>query len=537
MKIREILSFDALKGVRVVAGADHLERDIRWVHVIDLPVSHLLHWVQPGQFLLTTGIAWPREEEQLRSLIRSLAEQKLACVGMAIPQFFENFPESACDEANKVALPLLEIPWDIPFAYVTESVHRAILKEQYQIIEQSEAIHNALTRAAVEANSLQELAVTLGKLIKRSITFEDAEGHVLADNALEKEEDAIRRATRAAGQSPPDFLAHLESLGYLSKLRTMSGPTHIPALPQFDLAGRVVCPIRLKDELIGFVWIIEGERPLSELDIRAAQHAAIIAVLHIARQRELASFEARLGYTFLSSLLEGRFEPTHHGLERAQLLGFNPDEYYRVGLVVLDEPIPLSSESFMRRERMAERLRQRLRFLSLSPLTSVSLNHVCFLLPQQCAGERIWSSLKEEGVSLAVGQAYSGIEGVQRSYREALSLLTYLSPNTFRAYESLLLPRVLMGDKEAQSALLDKLLGGLKKQRNGDVLCETLLVWAQANFHLSKVAKTLNVHPKTLRYRLTRASELGALDLTDPDTRFQLQLASHLLSFRDKKNL
>src|SRR5713226_8423509 len=240
MKIREILSFDALKDVRVVAGADHLERDIRWVHVVDLPVSHLLHWVQPGQFLLTTGIAWPREEKRLRSLIRSLAERKLACVGMALPQFFEHFPEAACDEANKVALPLLEIPWDIPFAYVTESVHRAILKEQYQIIEQSEAIHSALTRAAVEANSLQELAVTLGKLIERAITFEDTEGHVLADYALEQEEDAIRRATRAAGQSPPDLLAHLESLGYLSKLRTTSGPIHIAALPQFDFAGRVV---------------------------------------------------------------------------------------------------------------------------------------------------------------------------------------------------------------------------------------------------------------------------------------------------------
>jgi len=186
----------------------------------------------------------------------------------------------------------------------------------------------------------------------------------------------------------------------------------------------------------------------------------------------------------------------------------------------------------MRRERLAERLRQHLRFLSLSPLISVSLNHVCFLFPQRCSEERIWSTLKEDGVSLAMGQAYAGIEGVQRSYREALSLLTYLSPNMFLAYESLLLPRVLMGDKEAQSAFLEKLLGGLKKQRNGEVLCETLLAWAQAGFHLTNVARALNIHPKTLRYRLTRASELEGLDLTDPDTRFRLQLASHLLSLK-----
>lgn len=537
MKIHEILSFDALEGTRVVAGADHLERDVRWVHIIDLPPVHLLNFVQAGQFLLTTGIAWPREETQLRALIRALAERKLACVGMAVPQFFEHFPEAARDEANKLALPLLELPWDIPFSYVTETIHSAIMKEQYQIIEQSEAIHSALTRAAVVAKSLQELAEILGGLIGRAITFEDIEGHVLAAYACGQEEDAVRQISRETGQTPAEFIAHLGSQGYLRKLDTTSSPINIPAAPQFGFAARVVCPIRLQDELVGFVWIIEGESVLSELDIRAAEHAAIIAALHIAHQRERASFEAKLGNNLLSTLFEGKLEITPEGLERAQLLGFNPHESYRVGLIVLAEPVPLSAEGLRRRELLAERLRQRLRFLSLAPLLSVSLNHVYFLLPEACPGERIWSALKgEENHALALGRAHAGVEGIQRSYQEAHSLLAHLSPNTCQIYENLLLPRVLMGDEEARAAFLDGLLGKLRKERNGDILCETLLAWARSGFHLAPGATFLNVHPKTLKYRLTRAAELGELDLADPETRFHLQLASHLLSFQDKKD-
>ena len=45
-------------------------------------------------------------------------------------------------------------------------------------------------------------------------------------------------------------------------------------------------------EFVGVVWIIEGDEPLSELDHRAAEYAALVAAIHVAHQRELASLEA-----------------------------------------------------------------------------------------------------------------------------------------------------------------------------------------------------------------------------------------------------
>jgi purine catabolism regulator len=531
MNVREMLALDILASTRVVAGAAGLEREVRWVHIVDLP--DLLPWVRPGQFLLTTGYAWLRDEDAQRALVRALTERNLAGIGLAVPQFFDHFSDAACDEANQVALPLLEIPWDIPFAHITEAAHRAILAEQYRVIEQSEAIHRALTRAALEAESLQDLAATLGRLIDRAITFEDPNGRVLADYTIEQAEDSVRRTTRASGQSPPELMAQLEQLGYLRAIHRTGQPIRIPALPQFDFAGRVVCPIRLKEELVGLVWIIEGQRALSELDMRAAEHAAIVAALHIAHQRELALFEAQLGYAFLDSLLEGRFEPTPQALERAHLLGFAPEATYRVGLLILDEPVPLSREGLLRRERLAGRLRRRLDLLPVPPLLSVSLNRISFLLPEPHVGERIWNALKEEGVSLAFGRPHPGVVGVQRSYREALSLLEYLAPNSFHDYETLLLPRVLLGDQEAQQAFIDRLLGRLQRQRNGDMLSETLLAWARDGFHFTTVAQRLHIHPKTLQYRLTRAADLAELDLADPELRFQLQLAAHLIALKE----
>jgi purine catabolism regulator len=296
----------------------------------------------------------------------------------------------------------------------------------------------------------------------------------------------------------------------------------------------VVCPIRLKEEWIGLVWIIEGKQELSELDMRAAEHAAIIIALQIAHQRTLASFEAQLGYTFLDSLLEGRFEATPQALERAQMLGFNPEANYCVGILVIDEVLPLSREGLLHRAALTRRLHERLKALEVAPLLSFTLNRICFLLPPRISQHDIWKALEEKGISLAFGQSHRGIEGIQHSYREVLSLLVYLPPDSCHSYETLLLPRVLLGDQEAQQAFLEQLLGHLKRQRNGDILFDTLLTWTRSGFSSSSVIEHMTIHLKTLRYRLARVEKLTTLKLSDPETRFQLQLASHLLFLREQ---
>jgi PucR family transcriptional regulator, purine catabolism regulatory protein len=88
--------------------------------------------------------------------------------------------------------------------------------------------------------------------------------------------------------------------------------------------------------------------------------------------------------------------------------------------------------------------------------------------------------------------------------------------------------------REEKDKLLEHLLGHLKRQRNGDVLFDTLLIWTRSGFSSSSVIKHMTIHLKTLRYRLARVEKLTTLKLSDPETRFQLQLASHLLSLREQ---
>lgn len=529
MKLSDACNLTVLRKARVVAGAGGLNREVRWVHIVDMP--DVLPWVRPGQLLLTTGYAWPREPEAQQALIRALAGKNLAGLGLAVPRFFDHFPQPFRDEADSLDFPLLEIPWEIPFAQITEELHTAILNEQAHVIEQSEIIHRSLTRAALEASSLQDIAQTLGELIQRAVTFEDQGGSILGYYRMAEMEDSVRRAALREGHAPPDFLQYIAESGYQRIIDQATTPLRIPPVPELGFAGRIVCPIRLKGEVVGKVWIIEGETPLSDLDLRAAEHAAIVAALQIAHQQALASLEVRVGYSLISALLEGRFETTPQSLERARLQGFSPEAHYRVGLIVLAEPVPLSREAVVRREKMAECLRRHLHTLGCVPLVTVSLNQIPFLLPAERDGAEVWPAVAADDVSMGISRPYQGIDGVRQAYLEVLAMIPQIRPGMYYRFEDLLLPRVLLGDPLARADFLDQFFAPLRNVRNGTVLIATLIAFAQMDFHLKHTAEALHIHPKSLRYRLGRIEDILGVRFASPEVRFQVQLAVRLMAF------
>ncbi len=527
MRVRELLRLEGFRDAVLVAGEAGGGNEVRWAHVVDMPEP--APWVDEGQLLLTTGYAWPADADEERVQLAALAARGVAGIGLAVPGYVERFSDAAKVQADRLRLPLIEIPWNVPFARITEELHRAIVSSQQTAIARSEEIHRALTRAATEGTTLGELAERLGELIGRSITIEDPQGKLLGFHAIAAQDDPVRRETLARTASPEWLIGELERLGHLERIRSSIDPVRLPPLPQLGLAGRVVCPIRVAGELEGFVWILEGDEPLSELDHRAAEHASLVAALQIAHQRELARVESRLGYASFLTLLEAP-STTPLTLERARLLGFDPDVAYRAGIVLLDEPLPLGRDGVLQREAIVEALRRHLVANGVErPMLGPSLNTVPFLIPDGIGLAAVADALAPHGVRVVFGRVATGTGGVRASYREAREMLGYDGIGRFARYEDVLLPRVLAGDVTAREAFVRELFGALDGRKGADVLREAILRYADHGFAFRRTASALGIHPNTLRYRLERAAELTGLAFDDPDTRFRLQLAVRLL--------
>ena len=316
MLLSEALSSEPLSTGRVVAGVSHADKELSWVQVVDHP--DIESWVKPGHLLLSTGYNWPKSDEQAASIVDQLAAKGVCGVVLAVPHFLEHFPPASVRAAERVGLALIEIPWEVPFSEITQAVHRELVDQQSRALARSEQIHRELTEAAVSGHSLNDVAQVLGRVLDRRVSIHSVDGNVLGSHAPEGP-DASASAEAAASTA----FGAMKDSGGVARVDDASHPVRwgLSARRAKKREHLVAYAARVRAERVGYVLVIEGEHPLSELDLRAVEHAGTVAALQISHQRELSMQEARLGYALVASLIEGRFEEKPQALERAHLLG------------------------------------------------------------------------------------------------------------------------------------------------------------------------------------------------------------------------
>ena len=521
MKLADAIAEGPLSAARVVAGAECIDRDISWVQVVDHP--DIESWVKSGHLLLSTGYNWPKDPDAGRDIVERLAAKDICGVVLAVPHFMDHFPATSIEAAERLGLPLLEIPWEVPFSEITQAVHRELVDQQAHALARSEQIHRDLTEAAVSGHSLHDVAQVLGQVLGRQVSILGADGTALGVAGTVQ--------NRGSGEAAELYRALEEGRG-LSQVDAAQHPVRVQ-VPSPDSTSQAALSLavyaaRVRADRVGYIAVHEGDVPLTALDLRAIEHAGTVAALQISHQRELSLQEARLGYALVASLIEGHFEDKPQALERAQLLGWRSDRRYRLCTVLLDEPNPLSREGFAKRETFAARAALGLERRGTRSLMSLSANQVHLLLPDDLNVEDWWAEFQPTRMAVGVSQVHSGVEGMAAAGRETAELNEHLKPGRVHHFAEMLFPRVMRGDDDARRAFLSRLLGRLEEGKRGQHLLETALALAGEGFHLQRSAERLGVHISTLRYRVERLAEQTGLDLESVDGRFQLQVAARL---------
>lgn len=128
---------------------------------------------------------------------------------------------------------------------------------------------------------------------------------------------------------------------------------------------------------------------------------------------------------------------------------------------------------------------------------------------------------------IVAGPTVDSLAEAHRSATEALSALRAVvgRPSAPRPTRSVdLLPeRALAGDPEAERALIDDIATPLESA--APALLETVEQYLETGGVLESCARTLFVHPNTVRYRLRKVSELTGYDATTPRDGLVLRVA------------
>jgi PucR family transcriptional regulator, purine catabolism regulatory protein len=482
MVLRDLLIEDGL-ALRVCAGPAGLDRVIRWVAITEL--SDPTPWMDGGELVLSTGLR-QRTAAAQTAFVERIAGAGAAGLGFGTGFSHRTVPHATVTAAERLGLPVLEVPHATPFIAVNRLVAERISAEthsrQRQLVDQ----HDILAQSLLSAEGLAALVRALHRVIHGQVAVIGHHGERLAC--------APERSSWSEPGTEDEIALPVDVDGYTAGFLRVRGPgTAADVLP---FAVRLVGL-----ELGRRQSFLAGRRELAGQVVEDIVRDVISAAV---AERRLAAFGIDLDGPH--RVILGCPAPGHGGLaategetQRLRRLPWNLS-------AAKDGPEPL--------------------------LTAVAGRYLVAVTPEQSPANTIAQQIRmaltalNSGAAVGIGGAYPGVDGLRWSYFEAQAALEK-GPGVHGG-DPLNLPRLLMSNPDLPLRQLStqvlRPLTEFDTEHHGDLVV-TLHTYLAADCSVQAAAEQLYVHRNTIRYRLHQIERLTGRSLHSTQDRVQLWLA------------
>lgn len=488
-------------ALRLRGGAAGVGRPIDMVLTTEL--ANPARWLSGNELVLTTGIRLPGTAAERSDYLRELDQCGVAGLGFATGLTHLTVPEDLVTVADELALPLIEVPLETPFAALVKSVTARIAELQYDDVVRVSRAQPHLTRAAITGGA-PAVARELGRSLAATVLILGTAGDVVACHP-----------------GPPaasllDALRPLVSSGADAGTATVAlSGTATPVAHQ---------RIRVGSKSYGELVVIGGAA-LSHMEQMLLGHANALLALDFDKPARLNAAQRQLNSSALGMVLA-----TDVDLRPAwSLLTRVADPHRRIRVVAIDGD---SAEALAAVHQACTEVLE-------------SDGYQCFV---HAAGEAVVVVIPGVlGVDFA-SRLIGGVDGqARRTLRVGMSGphllddLTVAVRNARRAGTmaqrggvpvefGAAAGQALLSDEASRtvlSAVADTTLAPLadydRDQQGGLVV--SLRAYLEANGHWETAAAALGVHRHTLRNRIRTAQKLLGCDLDVARVRAELLLA------------
>ena len=537
LTVKDALQMPVLASTTLIAGENGLNKEIRWVHVVDMPDTNF-EWHRKGVLLLTSGYALFKNPEQQRTLIPRLVKKKFAGMVFAVGKYFHEIPPLLKEQADAHDFPLIEAPPDLLYINVSEALLGQIVNDRYQLLQESTRINEQLTQLVLEDANLDDLATTLAHLLQRSITIESPSFRILAESQVGLVDEARNRSVEN-GRTTPDVAQYLLNAGIYDKLLKRKDSLRIRPIPELGVTmERFVAPIIVDLEIHGYIWIISGGTPLTDLDKMAIRHCATVAALILFKDKARREARDVLRGDFFERLLRGDNDLIAAS-EQLRQINYRIDQPHQVLLVHAPFPAGANRNSLVKDiEQWCEGKREKPLMVWREGVLLVLLESDDAEEGKQVAAE-LATKLSHPAQPLLIGVSGPCVplrqdpDGMRRIYEQAREVvninLKMGKKQGAVVFEELGLLHWLYhlpSEQWADNQYLKHIQILVEyDEKRGTSLTQTLEHYLEHGAALVDAAQSLYIHRNTLLNRMERIEQLCGIELREPVHRLNLYAA------------
>jgi hypothetical protein len=366
--------------------------------------------------------------------------------------------------------------------------------------------------------SVQSLVDALSVALGRPVLLDDA---TLAPLAYSRqwEVDAVRsESILGRGAS-----AKVREALLAQAIASARDVVHTVPDPELGMEGRVCMPVRDRDQVLGYIWLLDPEEDMEEAELEKVRRtAAAIAAALAGSSRRTVADEAAL----LEALCSSDPEVRGGAAGEARRRGLLPDE--RLVLCLL-APLSEDADPAEAARAAARRLSVGQAIAATDPVGAALVASLGDPVLRTLAESEVGVWLREVGgADVAVGEsAPAALQGLDEAHRQAGLALRAARARRRKAavtaWTELGADRLVA--QLPPAALKDLPEGLVHLLREEPELVETLAVFLEAGGEIKATAAALSLHRSGLYYRLRRIEELSGLDLSSGDDRLLAHLA------------
>ncbi|HEX5609786.1 MAG TPA: helix-turn-helix domain-containing protein [Solirubrobacterales bacterium] len=516
----------ARQELRLAVGgaADGLGRDVRWVHVTELPDPS--PYVKEAELVLTNGL-WLAADVAVPNYVERIAASGACGLMFGLLEERPEPPLGLDTACRDTGLPLLVLPIDVPFTAVSEAMASlqgaARQRELAQTLTRGNALAQAIAEGAAEADVL--------RLLTRDhalpVALVDHAGRVLAADGL----------SLAAAESAVVAAA-------------MDGPAHAELTLAQGTAS--VFPVGSLGEVEATLVCLRPLVELSDPERTALQQTARFLTLELTRRQALAAIESR----FAGELMEMLYDAARRGHEvpgRLRSFAIDPDG----PLVALSVTLGQAEEEAQVAGGLAAAISRHWLRLGVPAVVLQGSDDAVAILGWAQSGDDLRDAAESLAAELSAAwpeqrpvvglgsvapdhstlrrsllEAREARRAARRRRGDAPAVATF---DHVGSHQVLLAPhdRQLLDD--FATAVLEPVLEHDREHRTD--LVATLRAFLDGGGRWSSTAEALHVHVNTLRNRLARIEQLTGRDLDTTEDRVDLFLALEIRASRADQGL